>query len=519
MSKLSESINKQKEKLKEMSKAKKIALGIISSVAIITLITITVIILQPKYVVLFSNMTSEDSGAIISNLKEKKTKYKIKDNSILVEKKSVDQLRMELLSEVSLKEGSHGFELFDNSKIAPTDKESKIMYQRALSGELERTIKSFAEVENAKVNLVIPDKSAFITKPAPATASVTLMLAKGKELSEDQVRAIVALVSGSVENLPKENVSIVADGFKLLTEDLFNEEKNGIKKSTDQQLAAKKQMEEEYEKKIMNVLEPIYKQKVRVSVNADLNFDAVQQNKTEYKNGVVLSQHEITSSNNTEVNNSGSPVDNNMNNDQGTNASGENVTHKESTTNYELPKSEETVSKAPGQIERLSASIVVDGTGGTIDNQTRASINNLVSEAIGFNRKRGDSITVEALPFDRDEKDRAEKELEEMKEAEKIAKRNKLIYMGIFGVAAIIILAIVISAIRKSKQEEEEVEVPNFDMIIGDDVKPKEIFETLNLEAETEKEHVANEVRKYASNKPEQVADIVKSWLAEDERG
>ncbi|WP_461615302.1 flagellar basal-body MS-ring/collar protein FliF [Clostridium sp. Marseille-QA1073] len=517
MSKLSESINKQKEKLKEMSKAKKIALGIISSVAIITLITITVIILQPKYVVLFSNMTPEDSGAIINNLKEKKTKYKIKDNSILVEKKSVDQLRMELLSEVSFKEGSHGFELFDNSKIAPTDKESKIMYQRALSGELERTIKSFAEVENAKVNLVIPDKSAFITKPAPATASVTLILAKGKELSEDQVRAIVALVSGSVENLPKENVAIVADGFKLLTEDLFNEEKNAITKSTDKQLAAKKQIEEEYEKKIMNVLEPIYKEKVRVSVNADLNFDAVQQNKVEYdKDGAVVSQHEITTSNNGEGNNSGSPVDNNMNNNQNTNANGENVTHKENTTNYELSKAEETVIKAPGQVERVSASIVVDGA---IDNQTRTSINNLVSEAIGFNRKRGDSITVEALQFNTAEKDLAEKELESMKEAERIAKRNKLIYMGIFGVAAIIILAIVISAIRKSKQEEEEVEVPNFDMIIGDDVKPKEIFETLNLEAETEKEHVANEVRKYASNKPEQVADIVKSWLAEDERG
>ncbi|ARC85306.1 flagellar M-ring protein FliF [Clostridium argentinense CDC 2741] len=517
MSKLSESINKQKEKLKEMSKAKKIALGIISSVAIITLITITVIILQPKYVVLFSNMTPEDSGAIINNLKEKKTKYKIKDNSILVEKKSVDQLRMELLSEVSFKEGSHGFELFDNSKIAPTDKESKIMYQRALSGELERTIKSFAEVENAKVNLVIPDKSAFITKPAPATASVTLILSKGKELSEDQVRAIVALVSGSVENLPKENVAIVADGFKLLTEDLFNEEKNAITKSTDKQLAAKKQIEEEYEKKIMNVLEPIYKEKVRVSVNADLNFDAVQQNKLEYdKDGAVVSQHEVTDSNNTEGNNSGSPVDNNMNNNQNTDANGENVTHKENTTNYELSKVEETVIKAPGQVERVSASIVVDGA---IDNQTRTSINNLVSEAIGFNRKRGDSITVEALQFNTVEKDLAEKELEAMKEAERIAKRNKLIYMGIFGLAAIIILAIVISAIRKSKQEEEEVEVPNFDMIIGDDVKPKEIFETLNLEAESEKEHVANEVRKYASNKPEQVADIVKSWLAEDERG
>lgn len=523
MSKLSESLKKQKDKLNEMSKAKKIALAIVTSVAIITVIILSIVAFKPKYAVLFSNMTPEDSGAIIEKLEENKYNYKIEGNSILVEKKNVDKLRMELSSQVSLKEGSHGFELFDEkSSVGATDTESKVMYQRALAGELERAIKSFEEVDNAKVNLVIPDKSAFITKPTPATASVTLLLAKGKQLNEEQVKAIVALVSGSVENLPKENVTIVSDDFKLLTEGLYDEEgKTNLMNSTDKQLHAKKELEDEYEKKVMNVLEPIYKDKVRVSVNAELNFDAIEQNNTDYgKEGAIVSKHEVTTTENGGGNTSGSPVDNNMTNTQ-TDENGEGgVIHKESTTNYELSKKEETVIKAPGEIEKLTASVVVDGD---VDAQTKNSIRNLVTEAIGLNKQRGDSVSIESLAFDNADKEAAQKELEEMQKQEANARRNKMIATGVGVAGAIIAILIVVFAIRKSRAEEDEDDVEEsedstFDIMVGDDVKPKDLFEDLNLEAKNESEHVTGEVKKYASSKPEQVADIVKSWLAEDER-
>lgn len=523
MNKLSESLKGLKEKFKEMTKAKKIALAILTLVIVITLITITVVALKPNYVVLFSNMTADDSGAIIQNLQDKKVKYKVEGNSILVEKEGVDKLRMELLSEVSLKEGSHGFELFDESKtIGATDSESKILYQRALSGELERTIKSFNEIDNAKVNLVIPDKSAFVTKPTPATASVTVLLKKGKELSEDQVRAIVSLISGSVENLPKENVTVVTDNFKLLTEGLFDKNKTNLAKSTDKQIMIKKEVEEEYRKKVINVLEPIYKNKVRVSVNADLNFDAIEKNDVKYdKEGAVVSKHETETTDTTTENTSGSPIDNNMNNTENDKDKKNNGTvHKESTTNYDVSKSEETIVKAPGAVQRLSASVVIDGN---VDNQTKTSIRNLVAEAIGASKQRGDAITVEGIQFDTQAKDIAEKELNDMKKAEAKAKMNKIISMAVFGVAALVILVIILSAIKKSKKQDtlEDVdEITNFDMMIGDDTEFNEKrnkFEDLELGAESERDHIISEVQKYASNKPEQVVDIVKAWLAEEE--
>jgi flagellar M-ring protein FliF len=508
-------------KWKEMSNSKKIALSIITTVALITFGTLMFTALKPKYVVLFSNMSSQDSGAIIGGLEGKKVKYKVQGDSILVEKSQVDKLRMELLSEVPLTEGSKGFELFDSGKVAPTDSEAKIMYQRAVSGEIERTIKAFPEIQWAKVNLVLPDTSAFVTKPAPATASVTLKLVQGKELSKDQVKAIVSLVTGSVENLPKENVTIVSDNFKLLTEGIFEEEKQDYTASADKQLVATKQIEKEYEKKILNVLEPIYKDGIRVSVNAKVNFDAKKENNVTYAQGAIVSEHEVIDETTGGGNTSGSPVDNNLTQNQNVQNNGTKVNHKETTKNYEPTKKEENVLKAPGQVERVSASVVVTGN---VDEKTKVSITNLVSEAIGFDKNRGDAITVENLSFNSDLKDLAEKNLQEMKDAEAKAKRNKLIALGVGGGAALIIIMIIILSLRRKNRNDEvleEVDVEGIDMVIGETItpKPQELFAALNLEAETEREHRVKEVKKYAEQKPEQVADVIKSWLAEDERG
>ncbi len=484
-------------KWKELSKSKKIAYSIIATVAFLTLGTLIYVNLKPKYVVLFSNMSSQDSGAIIAGLDSKKVSYKVQGDSILVEKNQVDKLRMELLSEVPLTEGSHGFELFDNGKVAPTDSEAKIMYQRALSGELERTIKSFGAIEWAKVNLVLPDNSAFVTKPSPATASVTLKLIKGEKLGEDQVKAIVSLVSGSVENLPKENVTIVSDDFKLLTEGIFDKDKDDYTVSSDKQLATKNLIEEEYQ-----------------------NFDAKKQDNTVFEQGAIVSEHEVTNETTTGGNTSGGPVDNNLTNNQNATTNNEKNTSKETTKNYEPTKKSETVVSAPGAVERVTASVVVNGQ---IDAQTRMSITNLVSEAIGFDGNRGDTISVESLAFNSDAKDLAQKNLEDMKAEEAKARKNKLIALGVGGGAALIII-ILSSARRKKAKENLEEEISDFegiDMVIGETItpKPQELFEPLNLETESQKEHIVKEVKKYAEHKPEQVADIIKSWLADDERG
>nr|WP_246582622.1 flagellar basal-body MS-ring/collar protein FliF [Clostridium mobile] len=223
MNKLSQWVNKLKETLGNLSKKKKIAYGAIFAGIICTLIYLGITLTSTKYAVLFSNIDNSDMGSVYNKLKEKKEDFKVEGNTILVPSEKVDSLRMEILSEVPMNNGSQGFELLDKSKFGATDAEMKINYQRALQGELERTIKSFPEIENARVHLVLPEGSAFIKDETPAQASVTLKLKPYKKLSKDQVKAIVALVSGSVKNLPRENIEI-NDTNGSLTKDLYEDE-------------------------------------------------------------------------------------------------------------------------------------------------------------------------------------------------------------------------------------------------------------------------------------------------------
>lgn len=518
MNKLLEMKNKLSQGFGNLSKSKKIAYSLLAGVIVVALISFVAMATKVKYDVLFSNMTPEDSGAIVAKLKEKKTEYKVNGTSILVPKADIDSLRMELMSEVNITEGSQGFELFDNGKMAPTDTETKIMYKRALAGEIERAIKSFSEVEGAKVNLVLPENTAFVRETEPASASVVLKLKAGTKLDNAQVKAIVALLTGAVENLPKENVSIVSDKFQLLTEGLYDEEKDTLTGSTDKQQELKAQVEKNLEAKIMKVLEPIYKNGVRVSVNTDLNFDAVQKNSVKYDpQGTIVSSHEVvTTTDNSTGGLSTSPVDEATKNTTATDEGQGTVVNKDSTKNYEISKTEESLTKAPGEIKKITASIVLDGN---MDENTRTSVNNLVAKAIGYSEERGDSISVEGLNFNVESKKATEQALLDMENANKLAKKEALYTRIAYGAGAILLFIILLFAIRRSGKNKEQIS-EGLDMVIGDNIVPKhqETFAPIEFEVNDKKSHVEKEVKKYAAEKPEQVADIIKSWLTEDER-
>lgn len=530
MGKLSQIFKNLIEKWKELSKKRKIAYGVIAAGVIAALIFGGVYFGQTKYAVLFSNMDSADSAAVYKQLQADKVDAKVSGTSILVPKDQVDTLRMKMLSEVSLTNGSQGFELLDKSKLGSTDQEIKINYQRALQGELERTIKGFAEVENARVHLVMPDDTAFVKDTDPGKASVTIKLKSGEKLTEDQVKSIVSLISGSVKNIPKENVEVIDDKMNLLSRDLFNSNNKDLSASTtpaEKQQQLKQQYEKDIEKRLLSMLEAVYgKDKVKVKINTDLDFDATQQDSVTYDpKSVVVSEHNVDdSSTNPGTNASSSPVDNNMTNTT-TNTNGNGTsTHKESTKNYNVPKVEQKTIKAPGAVKRLTASVALDGN---VDPATINSIKNLASSAIGFDATRGDTISVEGIPFDTTSQKSAKDDLDAMKKAtDAAAKRRMYIIAGILG--AILLAggtAAFIAWRRKRKAEEAELEEQlghqGIDVIIGDELegeneRPK--FKPIEFEVEDEKSHIENEIKKYAKEKPEQVADIVKSWLAEDER-
>jgi flagellar M-ring protein FliF len=518
MNKLLEMKNKFSQAFGNLSKSKKIAYSLLVGVIIVALSSFLIAVTSTKYDVLFSSMTPEDSGAVVAKLKEKKADYKITGDSILVPKENVDSLRMELMSEVNIKEGSNGFELFDNGKMAPTDKETKIMYQRALSGEIERAIKSFPEVEGAKVNLVLPENTAFVRETEPASASVVLKLKAGTKLNNEQVKAVVSLLTGAVENLPKENVSIVSDKFELLTEGLYDEEKDTLTGSSDKQQELKAQVEKNLEAKVLKILEPVYKNGVRVSVNTELDFDALERNTVKYDpQGTIVSSHEIeTREDGSSTTVSTSPVDEATQNTTPETPKDGTVVHSEKTKNYENSKTEESLVKAPGGIKKITTSVVLDGN---LDENTRTSVNNLVAKAIGYSEERGDSISVEGLAFNSESKKEAEQALLDIENANKAAAKKALYTRIAYGVIAIMAFIILLVAIRRSRKKGNAIS-EGIDMVIGDTITPKaeETFAPIEFEVNDKKSHVEKEVKKYAAEKPEQVADIIKSWLTEDER-
>lgn len=535
MGKLSQFFKNLTGKWRDTSRNKKIAFSIIAVGIIAAIIFGGINLGKTKYAVLFSNMNSTDAAAVYKQLQSDKVDVKVEGNSILVPKDQVDKVRMQVLSEVQMTNGSQGFELLDKNKFGQTDKQFSVDYQRALQGELERTIKALPEIDNARVHLVIPEDTEFVKDTQPGSASVTVKLKPGQTLSQDQVKALVALISGSVKGIPKQNVQVIDDKLNLLSQNLY--QSNGTDTDSDSlddsTVSAEKQqqLEQKYEnqaeKKLLALLEPVYgKDKVKVTVNADLDFDAVQQDSKAYdKNAAVVSEHTINETNTGGTNNAGtSPVDNNMSNTTVNTTNNGNSTHNEVTRNYDVPTVEQKTIKAPGSVKRLTASVALDGN---VDDATRTSIRNLAVSAIGFDPTRGDTISVESLPFDTTAQDNAKKDLDAMQKAEQQSRMYKLITAG--GILGAIVIACIVGFLiwrKKHKEDEDDL----FDEDIGPDAvmednendmtaqhdKPK--FKPVELDEENEDTHIENEIKKYAKEKPEQVADIIKSWLADDER-
>lgn len=528
MNRLSQIFAGIKNKWLELSKVKKIVIGMLIVAVVVSIVTFSVLATRTKYGILFSNMDATDSAAIINKLKSDKVEYKVDSstNTIYVPESKVDDLRLEYAT--SVKGGSVGFELFDNSsQLGMTDQQFNVQYQRALQGELERTIKGFSQIDNASVQIVMPDNSVFVRDGTPAKASVFLKMKPGQTLSKNQVKAIVSLVSGAVKNLSANDVQVVDDNMKLLSSDLNSDSNEDISSTT----AAKNEIESKTEKnlqeKILNQLQAVYgKDKVKVQVNADMNFDSTQQTSTAISNPTVISEHDIK-----DVSNGGtaaqgtSPTDNNVNSNQITNNNSGTSTHDETTKNYNTNSTETKTVTSPGNITRITVSVLVDEA--QVSAQEQASINNIVSQTVGFNQQRGDVISIEGMNFDTTLQKNAQKVIDQMNQQEQQAQKRKLYTEIAIGAAAAIaaIAGGVIVLLRRRRarkaleEAEEGEEIEGIDTVIDDTIKPKEqVYEPIEFEREDEKTHIENEVKKYASNKPEQVADVVKAWLSEEER-
>ena len=172
---------------------------------------------RPDYSLLFTNLSAEDSGQIAQKLQELKVPYKATEGGIMVPKDKVYELRMQMAAAGLPQGGSVGFELFDKVEFGTTDFVQKLNYRRALQGELQRSIGALSEVERARVQVSIPERSLFQSDKFKPKASVLVKLRPGRRLSDDSVQGIVHLVSSSVEGLDPRDVTVVDSNGAMLT--------------------------------------------------------------------------------------------------------------------------------------------------------------------------------------------------------------------------------------------------------------------------------------------------------------
>ncbi|WP_462106829.1 flagellar basal-body MS-ring/collar protein FliF [Campylobacter concisus] len=372
------------------------------------------------YSVLFENISPNDSALILDQLNKDGIKYKLaNEGTILVPTSDVYKERIAVATLGIPKESKIGFEIFDKQEFGATDAEQRVKFQRALEGELARTIESLSSIQKATVRIAIPKESVFTERQALPTASIVVELKPGVSLNAKQIFGIKNLVAASVTNLSTENVKIVnQDGVALGDEDgEFDSD------AIAQQIRYKREFENNYEQKIVNVLAPIVggSDKVVAKVNIDFDFD-----KKDTKSEVYDPNNVVRSESNIEEKRQGSAPNevggvpgavSNIGPVQGLDDSTLKEQYNKSSqqTNYEISKKVTSIKGQFASINRVSAAVVIDGlyqskkdsdgkpTGEVeftpLSKEQRESITNLIKQSIGYNQNRGDEVSLDNFEF------------------------------------------------------------------------------------------------------------------------
>ena len=505
INKIKEFISKKILDFKALSKTKKLAL-VIASVAVILSIVFGVKYMNNnKYKVLFSGLNSTDAASITKELESENIDMKIQGDSILVPKDKVDELRLKLSENIS--NGSKGYELMDEgSSFGMTDEEFKIKKQRMLQGEIEKTIKTFSQVADARVQIINGEESVFAKETQPGSAAVTITLNPGESLDISQVRSIMSLVSASCENIPKQNVEVVDQNMNLLSEGLYDE--NGKEQATNSSglyiaRKAEKELNSDLERAISSVLESMFGSgKVVVKVNSDLNFDTNEITEIKIDPNKVAIKENKKENTTSQDDAAGGNIDNNMNT-VGGNDTNLNTSREES-IEYETGRTESKTIKAQGEINKITASVAINGN---LNNKTLQQVEDIVSNIIGVDENRGDSISVVGMPFDT-----LANEDDNLAVKDDINKVMKIVAV-VVGILLLLIVGIVVYMYMKKKNSEDFDDSEHLDII---NQKIQEMEKTRSTEDEEEESiSLEEEVRQYASENKEQVTDLIRNWLSE----
>lgn len=368
---------------------------------------------RPEYVVLYDRLTPEDASRVVNTLESTKEPFQLADSgqTILVPADRVHELRLRVAGEGTLRGPGLGFEIFDDLKLGQTDFVQRINYQRALQGELARTISEFPEVESARIHLVIPHRSLFIEEQSPPSGAVILTMKQGAKLESRQIQSVVNLVTSSVEGLTTEHITVSDTSGRVLYQPKASDTFEGLSST---QLEYKLQLEQNLERRIDQMLIPLFGHgQVLAKVNTDLDFSQRTIRKEMYDpdSAVVRSEQKSDETSSGQSNlNGGVPEPEFQGNGFAGQGTLQESTRSSSTINFEIDREEQQIIMPIGQLQRLSVAVIVDGTyepgpdgQGHVFVPRSAEelqrIEQLVQNAIGYDGARGDSVEVSSISF------------------------------------------------------------------------------------------------------------------------
>ncbi|MBZ8142880.1 flagellar M-ring protein FliF [Rubrivivax gelatinosus] len=514
--------------------------GIAALLAIVVVLALS--LKQEDYRILFANVGEKDGGAIIEKLAQMNVPYRFSEGggTIMVPAAQVYDLRLKL-SAAGLPKGSiNGYELLDKTAFGQTQGQERINLQRALEGELTRTIQSLSSVESARVHLALPNQNGFFREQQKPSASVVLNLRPGHSLDRAQLAGIVHLVSSSVPELSAKAVSVLdGDGTLLSSQD------NAAQGLDTQQLQYVREVEATYLRRVNDLLEPVVgRDNLRATVTAEVDFSQTEQTSEEFKPNQGENAAAVRASRVAESNQPGAatatgvpgavsnqppvpasaPINGSAQALQAANTGGgANNARRESETRYEVDKTVRVIRGATGSVRRLNAAVVVNHRTGTdakgkptstpLSQEELDKLTALVEQGIGFSKERGDSVRVVNAPFRIEKAPEAEETpLWQQPWALELL-RNGATPAALVLVALIVAFTLIRPAIKAATAKPEPVKGETVDELVDGATSLPGIDKLPALEAPRSNEKL-EAARNLARQNPAAVANIVRGWVS-----
>ncbi len=506
--------------------SRKLTILAAAGITLLSIALAVVFINQPDYKVLYTNLSTEDAGQITARLQEKKIPYQLSPTGdmISVPSEKVSELRLELAASGLPKGGGVGFEIFDAKNLGVTEFVQQLNYQRALQGELTRTINSLDEIQQTRVHLAIPKKSLFSEDQKKPTASVVVRLKSGRNLSDPQIHGIAHLVSSSIEGMSPRDVMIVDSSGKVLSKVTEGGEMAQLSNS---QVEYKKNVEKDLTSRITSMLEKVVGEgKAVVRISTDLDFRVTEKTEEKYDSeepAIRSVQRSQEKSGSISGGAGESSVATTARQAAPPRPAGSNREKSDETINYEISRTVNKTVMPVGDVKKLSIAVLVDGNyvkseKGVEEYQPRpekelTALEDLVKKSAGFDAKRGDQVVVSNVPF---KKVDLGTELAEKSWLDKFMPFMPLVrYLVMLVVIALVALFVAKPLVRMLAERGREVEVSVREVPAGAGALKGGDGVTLSLGASQQSRELteADIVRHMASADSKRFAELLRNWI------